>query len=339
MATLKRVQNVALLGGVHGNEMSGVFVAQKFMKDPTDITRNSFKTTVLMGNPKAVEKCTRYIDVDLNRQFSKENLNATNIDASYEVQRAREISNALSKDFGSPDVVLDMHNTTANMGNCFIIQDKQQVLSLHLINYIVKKAIHKAPAHILCVSNPKYTYNCSRCLAPNGIVCLTRRSKELAGTTNKAFPVGRVSVIFKWWWWLESLELGPQPQGVLLAELFQRMQELVINSMDFFEAFNSGATSDSFQADVYNIMEKVDFPRDSDGNITAMIHPRLQDKDWEALNPGDPIFLTFNGKTIGYDGKETMFPVFINEASYYEKHLAFWLTKKETFNVPAIKVQ
>ncbi|XP_033123174.1 aspartoacylase-like isoform X4 [Anneissia japonica] len=305
MATLKRVQNVALLGGVHGNEMSGVFVAQKFMKDPTDITRNSFKTTVLMGNPKAVEKCTRYIDVDLNRQFSKENLNATNIDASYEVQRAREISNALSKDFGSPDVVLDMHNTTANMGNCFIIQDKQQVLSLHLINYIVKKAIHKAPAHILCVSNPKYTYNCSRCLAPNGI----------------------------------GLELGPQPQGVLLAELFQRMQELVINSMDFFEAFNSGATSDSFQADVYNIMEKVDFPRDSDGNITAMIHPRLQDKDWEALNPGDPIFLTFNGKTIGYDGKETMFPVFINEASYYEKHLAFWLTKKETFNVPAIKVQ
>ncbi|XP_033123175.1 N-acyl-aromatic-L-amino acid amidohydrolase (carboxylate-forming)-like [Anneissia japonica] len=303
MATLKPVQRVALLGGVHGNEMSSVFVAQKFMKDPTDITRSSFKTTVLMGNPKAVEKCTRYIDEDLIFHFSKENLRGKNTDVSHEVQRAREVATALSKDFGSPDVVLDMHNTSANMGNCFIIQDKQQVLALHMINYMVKKAIHKAPAHILC--NPKAVHSFSRHLAPNGI----------------------------------TLELGPQPHGVLLAENYQRMQELVINSMDFLDAFNSGAMSDSFQTDVHIIMEKIDFPRDSDGNMTAMIHPQLQDRDWEALKTGDPIFLTFNGKTIYYDGQETVYPVFINEGAFYERHNAFWLTKKEIFNVPAIKAQ
>ncbi|XP_071944003.1 N-acyl-aromatic-L-amino acid amidohydrolase (carboxylate-forming)-like [Antedon mediterranea] len=305
MATAKRVQNVLLLGGTHGNEMSGVYVAKQFLKNPAQITKDSFKTTVLMGNPMAVEKCTRYIDVDLNRQFTKENLNGTNPKTNYEVKRVREMWETLSTHSTNPDVVLDMHNTTANMGNCFIIKNQNQIFDLHLINYVVKKATFSAPAHILCISSPNHAYSCSRDIAPNGL----------------------------------ALELGPQPQGVLLAEMYQRMQELVINSMIFIEDFNSGVISDSFQTDAYNITDKVDFPRDADGNITAMIHPRLQDRDWEAVNKGDPLFLTFDGKTITYDKQETRYPVFINEASYYEKNLAFWLTRKETLNIPSLKME
>ena len=64
-----------------------------------------------------------------------------------------------------------------------------------------------------------------------------------------------------------------------------------------------------------------------------MIHPNLQFKDYEPLNPGQPMFLTFEGKTIAYEGKSTVYPVFINEAAYYEKGVAVCLTEKQQISV------
>ena len=59
-----------------------------------------------------------------------------------------------------------------------------------------------------------------------------------------------------------------------------------------------------------------------------MIHPQLENKDYQKLQPGEPIFLTFAGKTIFYEGQETVWPVFVNEVAYYEKGIAMCLTKK-----------
>ncbi len=47
-----------------------------------------------------------------------------------------------------------------------------------------------------------------------------------------------------------------------------------------------------------------------------MVHPDRQFKDYEPLNPGEPIFLTFEGKTIAYEDKSKVYSVFINEAAY-----------------------
>ena len=64
-----------------------------------------------------------------------------------------------------------------------------------------------------------------------------------------------------------------------------------------------------------------------------MIHPQLQFKDYEALNPGEPMFLTFAGQTIPYTGNSTTYPVFINEAAYYEKGIAMYLTDKHQITI------
>lgn len=63
----------------------------------------------------------------------------------------------------------------------------------------------------------------------------------------------------------------------------------------------------------------------------------LQDCDWEPLNPGDPMFQTFDGKTIHYQGSGTVYPTFINEAAYYEKQQAFVTTRRETLVASAIR--
>jgi aspartoacylase len=60
-----------------------------------------------------------------------------------------------------------------------------------------------------------------------------------------------------------------------------------------------------------------------------MIHPQLQCQDYQPLKPGDPIFLTFDGKAIAYEGNSTVYPVFINEAAYYEKGIAMSFTQKQ----------
>lgn len=54
------------------------------------------------------------------------------------------------------------------------------------------------------------------------------------------------------------------------------------------------------------------------------------------MNPGDPVFLTLDGKTIPLGGDCTVYPVFINEAAYYEKKEAFAKTAKLTLSAKSI---
>lgn len=73
--------------------------------------------------------------------------------------------------------------------------------------------------------------------------------------------------------------------------------------------------------------------------FSQVVHCLLlfQDCDWEPLNPGDPMFQTFDGKTIYYQGPGTVYPTFINEAAYYEKQQAFVTTRRETLVASALR--
>ena len=59
-----------------------------------------------------------------------------------------------------------------------------------------------------------------------------------------------------------------------------------------------------------------------------MVHKNVQDKDFEPLSKGDPIFTLFDGSEVTYEGDYTAYPHFINEAAYYDNNLAMSLGKK-----------
>lgn len=63
-----------------------------------------------------------------------------------------------------------------------------------------------------------------------------------------------------------------------------------------------------------------------------------QDRDFEPLRPGVPIFQMFSGEDVLYEGESTVYPIFINEAGYYDKGIAFLQTEKLTFSVPALSM-
>lgn len=67
-------RRVAIFGGTHGNEMSGVTLVNLWVKNGAEIQRKGLEAKPFITNPRAVKKCTRYVDTDLNRAFSPENL-------------------------------------------------------------------------------------------------------------------------------------------------------------------------------------------------------------------------------------------------------------------------
>uniref|UniRef100_A0A8D2Q8C2 N-acyl-aromatic-L-amino acid amidohydrolase n=1 Tax=Varanus komodoensis TaxID=61221 RepID=A0A8D2Q8C2_VARKO len=294
---LPSLTRVAVCGGTHGNEMSGVFLVRHWMRDPSELQRSTFHAVPFLGNPRATEQCRRYIDRDLNRTFTADFLNSKVPDTDlYEVQRAQEINQTFGPKSSSQayDLMLDLHNTTANMGSCLIVDSGNNLLAMHMCNYIQVRL--KFPL----------------------------KEEE----TYSVFSVAKVGL---------ALELGPQPQGVARADLLAQMRSIVACALDFIEEFNQGMLFPALETEAYKVVGFVDFPRYPNGEISAAIHPNLQDKDFQPLKSGDPIFQTVSGEDILYEGDKTTYPVFINEAAYYEKRVAFIETEKCTVSHPALQ--
>ncbi len=288
---IKDINKVVIIGGIHGNELIGVYLIRLFEEFPHLIKRQSFETLTLLGNPQAVALCRRYIDKDLNRCFSNEDIqNPT--PSSYEDKQAKQIHKTLDlKNQSQIRMFVDLHSTTTNMGITLILV-KLHPLLLRLAAYL--SSINSEVKVIYMPSYPENGFLISQC--------------ELG----------------------LALEVGAIPQGVLNADLFQQTQEIVCRILDYIEALNQGLIKLNKSAlTFYEYVEAVDYPKNEHGEIKAMVHPQLQFKDYEPLNPGDPIFLNFEGKTITYKGESTIFPIFINEAAYYEKGIAMCFTKKQ----------
>jgi aspartoacylase len=292
---IKKINKVAIIGGTHGNELIGVYLVKKFERSPSLIQRSNFKSLTLLANKKAIAVGRRYIDKDLNRCFLKEELNNKNNNTiNHEESEARIINQILGPK-GNPqvDMIIDLHSTTANMGITIIPS------SNHPFNI-------RCCAYLSQIYPFIKIYSWSASEKDNGFL---RSICELGCT----------------------IEVGAIPQGVLSATLFQQTEKIIHTILDYIEAYNEGQkiiTSSSIT--IYEAIEFIDYPRNNLGELEGMIHPQLQSQDYEALNPGDAIFLTFDDKTIIYQGQPTVYPVFINEAAYYEKGIAMCFTKKNT---------
>ncbi|MFC1503716.1 succinylglutamate desuccinylase/aspartoacylase family protein, partial [Pseudomonadota bacterium] len=109
---MNKINTVAVVGGTHGNEFSGIYLLRKWQKNAQLISRSSFSTQTVFANPKAHEENRRYSDCDLNRQFSLADLDDQKL-ANYEQSRAKVINNQLGpKGNAKTDFIIDLHNTT-----------------------------------------------------------------------------------------------------------------------------------------------------------------------------------------------------------------------------------
>ncbi|XP_061921217.1 N-acyl-aromatic-L-amino acid amidohydrolase (carboxylate-forming) B-like [Entelurus aequoreus] len=302
---LPGLSRVAVCGGTHGNELSGVYLVREMLR--MEKGDEDMSTQKLLSNPRAAELCCRYLDVDLNRCFTHAALNGPLPDpAPYEMVRAREL-NAMLGPKGSPravDLVCDLHNTTSNMGLCLIAFSDCDWISLHIYHYLQREMRYIPVRYVHFDVSDKDSYSLD--------------------------SVGKHGF---------ALEIGPQPHGLVRSNIYSAMKEGLQHILNWVRLFNSGVVFNGGSVDVFTTVGHVDYPRDEDThNITAAIHPQLQDRDFCLLHPGDPLFQTFSGQTVSYKGSKALHPFFINECAYYEKGVALYLATKRTFTIPAVRV-
>lgn len=287
------INNIAIVGGTHGNELTGIALLQRWAENPAEIQRAGIEVSTLLANPRAFAHNVRYIDNDLNRRFSAQDLQDIAL-GTYEEARAQAINAQLGPKGDAPktDFIFDLHTTTSNMGITLVLLSNDP-MHLDLVAYI-QMQMPECKIFTYILEQDESNYLCS---------------------------VARHSGLI--------IEVGPTPQGVLRPDIFEQTRRALVAGMDFFELWNKDQLPELPKTLVgYDFIEKVHFPLDAQGKRCGMIHPALQDQDYQPLNPGDPLFMLFDGSTVTYQGAETCYPCFVNEAAYYDQAHAMSFMRK-----------
>lgn len=224
------IKTVTIAGGTHGNEYTGIWCIKAIEKqrdiytDGSKINNadsdmiNVFKhypslsIKTLLANPKAYMANRRFIDTDMNREFSitklsqKPTVTCSEVDDEiceaqeslpYETLRAQEIESM----FGAPktgsstpvegeaeaansDIVIDLHTTTANMGITLIFTEGDALMSA-------------AAAYALHKCKTEYGYESVH------VLLLPKTEKH---DRTHLPSIGRHDF---------TIEVGPTPQGVI----------------------------------------------------------------------------------------------------------------------------
>ena len=331
--------NIAVIGGTHGNEYTGVWVIkalqQKQLKLQEQYTNLNIST--ILGNPEAHYANRRFIHTDLNREFSYDKLCELPVDnddvivadnsdtataVPVEAKRARELNDMLgskcnhNNDTPIFDVAIDLHSTTSNMGTTLIINEGD-VLMAQGAAYVTQKCVN-----VQCLMHA---------IPDKG------KRPNVSSTTKHGF----------------TIEVGPVPQGLLRHDAVIQTECALFALLDFLQQYYSSSNDDTtpegtntllppqivsllqnaypdgmvpafrtIPAQRYGEMSgKISWPSDdTNPNFPQwMIHESVQDQDYQLLRKGDPLFVQLDGTIIHYDGSygNEIYLLFINEGGYY----------------------
>ncbi len=371
------VKKVTIAGGTHGNEYTGVWCIKAIEKQRESLADENEETAsggasrgdgnpiniftrypsldidTLLANPMAYMANKRFVDTDLNREFSMEKLKRVKVNEEtselcdvqqefcsgddammqsslpHEAIRAREVETILGPKFTESsssnddaafpdprmDVVIDLHTTTANMGISLIIPEGDALMSA-------------AAAYVLDKCKRVYGYDNVQCC----MHALPKRQDRM-----NLSSCGRHGF---------TIEVGPTPQGVIRHDVVEKTEAALHSLLEFLHLRNlelqngndANAKSvldclrDTYPGGIVpcyrsapavrpgELSGKISWPNDPENpNFPAVVvHKSIQDRDFEPLRVGDPLFVDLNGKVIPYDGShgEEVHLIFVNEGGY-----------------------
>jgi aspartoacylase len=284
---ISKVQNVAVVGGTHGNELHGIYLCRELQMMKNDYLQSlypSLALNFLIGNPEAVRAIgtgagRRYCDVDLNRCFLIKDL-ADNSIQTVEGIRAKELD-ALLGPKSSPepatDFIFDIHSTTSNTGIllCFHPRDK---FAWQVAAYLQN-------------------------LHPD-ISCSLWSDEEVPLLPS----IARSGL---------TLEVGPIAHSTGNSALYQRTKKILLDGLAYIEMHNKWISRDantgvndlqkSVNLVLFERWASVGYPRDREGFISALVHPSLQGapelQGGTTVQINSPVFQTLrDGTDILYGG-------------------------------------
>ncbi|YCO00901.1 aspartoacylase [Vibrio sp. VNB-15] len=290
---MDKLNRVLLVAGTHGNELSGIYL-QKLIKDRLyTADRSTFNTQCVTGNPAAVKQNVRYVEADLNREFSATNQRdhlaqeGTSKQESKIAQQFAQTHAAQEK-----QLIIDLHNTTSNMGATLILVSND--VFYRKMGAYVKQRMPEA--NILFEDRKEWD--------DQPYLCTT----------------GQHGVM---------LEVGAQAHGSLKYETLELMKKMLTMVLDYVEVHNLGQVCEVNDYEAYFYTEEVMIPIGQDGMRVATVHPMICGRDFEVVKPGEPLLATFFGYDIFWEGKQDIYPHFINESAYSKANIAMALAEKK----------
>ena len=290
---------VLVVAGTHGNERNAPWLLDSWARLPGRLDSSGLALCPLIGNPESLAQSRRYGDRDLNRSFQAALL-ADPLRQEREVVRARSLLAAHGAQGTDPCLVaLDLHSTTAAMGNSLVVYGRR-------------------PADLALAAGLQRQLGLP--------IYLHEADPHQTGYLAEAWPCGLV------------IEVGPVPQGVITAAVVHQSALALEATLALLAGARRGKLPQPSHLVVHRHRRSLDLPRHGDGSPAALIHPRLQHRDWQPLQAGDPLFQASDGGTIAYIPPDDLagqpeWPVFINEAAYGEKGIALSLTTRERWPV------
>ena len=315
------IRTVTIVGGTHGNERIGIELVESFFRDPAPFSRPSLKVTAVLGNPAAAAKNVRFIDLDLNRQFAA----PAEAESCLEAARARELLQQLGPKSASKasatDFVIDLHSTTANVGLVTMLSAAEGCDPMGL--YVASKIGARLLPESLSQSH---------------------RLTTTEGTKADSWSVDSISRSGI------AIEAGPLAHGTLGARLYLQTRQMVMAALDVLEERNAGLAAGRVDLapsafplqEVYTQVKTIEYPAQQG----FAIHPDLEDdcQNFRLIRHGDPAFISTDGKgtvlpfvhpSAPSDGSPSAAPLsdlytmFVNEASYRERNIAFAVYEKK----------
>ncbi len=293
------VGRVMVVGGTHGNERNAPWLLEAWRRHPALLRSSGLALELVLGNPAAHATGVRYLDRDLNRSFVPELLGAPG-PGDRELERARELLARHGPGGSAPCLVaLDLHSTTAAMGNSLVVYGRR-------------------PADLALAAGVQQQLGLP--------IYLHEQDRAQTGYLVERWPCGLV------------VEVGPVPQGVIQEPICRQSQLALEAALEVLAAARIGALRQPDRLVVHRHLGSLDLPRHGDGSPAAVVHPQRQNRDWQPIAAGDPLFLTAEGATIPFHPREDrqdgpVWAVFINEAAYGEKGIALSLARRESWPV------
>jgi aspartoacylase len=221
------IRNVVVVGGTHGNEYTGVWCV-KALEAQRDLLKQkypSLEISTAIGNPDAVKQNRRFIDTDLNREFSVDKLLRTDTEGNVESRRAAELHDLFGpKHEPAVDLLIDLHSTTANMGLTVIVGEGDALMTTAAA-YALTKYYDPSNARILMHSqhDRRNRLNLSS-MAQHGL----------------------------------TIEVGPVPQGVLRHDAVETTQAALHAILECMERRNQSV--DDIEKDIANYFSSSHIP-------------------------------------------------------------------------------
>jgi N-acetylglutamate synthase-like GNAT family acetyltransferase len=347
----KIVRKVAVVGGTHGNERLGVELIRQWVRNDSSLQRSTFKTFPIMGNPEAVLEYRRFVDEDLNRQFTGWMTDRPSEQLEHvakETLRAYELNDVLGPKSAGPsdrvgvDFVIDLHSSTSSTGVVAMISGIEHDLLARRLCYYLQQEFTDVR------------------------ICSSKDGKDASYSLDSVPPSGI------------AIEIGPLCHGLMDSHLLETSRRLVMACLDYIESKNLAilnemkekmcadsegdlstwnyyaASNSETQLVSANLCSRsiptvfppmqyfvrvgeVKYPESNApiknsaelmgaendiyhrsllGAKSFVLHPMWQGKDWEIIKDGDPLFVASDGsqQIVEFKYEEHLFPSVLESA-------------------------